>query len=58
MGGEWGVGGGWWAAGGGLYLPIGLFEIAMSPVIRLYKPREYKRGLTNTGMNTRPIPPI
>ena len=57
-----GGGGGRQEARGGLYLPIGLFGVAVSPrttiVIVLNKPGGPKRHLTNTGVNIRPIPPI
>ena len=59
------MGGGWsrWEARGGLYLPIGLFGVAMSPKSVSHRPRQdcmegLKRRLTNTGVNIRPIPPI
>ena len=41
-----GVGrGGRWEAGGGLYLPIGLFGVAMSPRSVSHRPRENWRAL-------------
>ena len=46
MGGWEEVGGGWgewrgrWEAGGGLYLPIGLFGVAMSPRSASHRPRQ------------------
>ena len=53
-------GGGGWEARGWLYLPIGLFGVAMSPRSVSYRPRQdcmegLKRRLTNTGVNIRPI---
>ena len=33
-------GGGGWEAGGGLYLPIGLFGVAMSPRSASHRPRQ------------------
>ena len=59
--GQAGGGGGGWEAGGGLYHPIGLFGVAMSPKSarhRLEKPGGPMKRLTNTGVNIRPIPPI
>ena len=53
--------GGGWEAGGGLYLPIKLFGVAMSPRatshIGLDKPGGPKRHFTNIGVNIRHIPP-
>ena len=50
-------GGDGWAAGGRLYLPIGVFGVAMSSkspiVIGPDKPSGPKRHLTNAGVNTR-----
>ena len=41
-----GVGGeGGWEAGGGLYLPNGLFGVAMSPRSASYRPRQDWRAL-------------
>ena len=57
-------GGGGWETGGGLYLPIGLFGVATVLVqeVLVIGPDKtggpYKRCLTNTGVNIRPIPPI
>ena len=41
----WGGGGGRWEAGGGLYLPIGLFGLAMSPKSASHRPRQDWRAL-------------
>ena len=38
-------GGGGWEAGGGLYLPIGLFGVAMSPRSASHRPRQDWRDL-------------
>ena len=38
-------GGGGWEAGGGLYLPIGLFGVAMSPRSASHRPRQDWRAL-------------
>ena len=40
-------GGGWggWEARGGLYLPIGLFRVAMSPRSASHRPRQDWRAL-------------
>ena len=38
-------GGGRWEARGGLYLPIGLFEVAMSPTSTSNRPRQDWRAL-------------
>ena len=56
MGGE-----GDWATRGRLYLPIGLFGVAISPSganNRTRKPKGLKRHLTNIEVNIRPISPI
>ena len=45
VGGWEGGGGGGWEAGGGLYLPIGLFGVAMSPISTSHKPRQDWRAL-------------
>ena len=46
IGGRGGVGGGGrWEAGGGLYLPIGLFGVAMSPRSASLRPRQDWRAL-------------
>ena len=37
-------GGGGWEAGGGLYLPIGLFGVAMSPRTTSHRPRQAWRA--------------
>ena len=53
MGGREGVGwvggggGGEWEAGGGLYLPIELFGVAMSPRSASHRPRQGQRALRN-----------
>ena len=39
-----GCGGGGWEARGGLYLPIGLFEVAMSPRTTGHRPRQAWRA--------------
>ena len=44
-GGGWEAGGGGWEAGGGLYLPIGLFGVAMSPRSASHRPRQDWRAL-------------
>ena len=49
--GDWGR----WAARGGLYLPIGLFGVPMSPGSVSHRPRRPERRLTNT-VNIRPMP--
>ena len=41
----WVGGGGRWEAGGGLYIPIGLFGVAMSPRCADHKPRQDWRAL-------------
>ena len=38
-------GGGRWEAGGGLYLPAGLFGVAMSPRSASHRPRQDWRAL-------------
>ena len=38
-------GGGRWEAGGGLYLPIGLFGVAMSPRSTSHRPRQDWRAI-------------
>ena len=63
VGGKWGGWRGGWEAGGGLYLPIGLFGVAMSPRSASHRPRQdcmegLKRRLTNRGVNIRPMPSI
>ena len=48
MGGQEGGGvgsGDRWETGGGLYLPIGLFGVAMSPRTTSHKPRQAWRAL-------------
>ena len=45
MGGDGVGGGGRWAARGGLYLPIGLFGVAMSPRSAGRRPRQDWRAL-------------
>ena len=58
MGGEWGWvgGGGGWEAGGKLYLPIGLFGVAMSPRSASHKPRQDWRALRDVlQVNIKPI---
>ena len=45
MGGRERSGGGGWDAGGSLYLPIGLFAVAMSPRTTSHRPRQAWRAL-------------
>ena len=45
MGGGGAAGGGRWEARGGLYLPIGLFGVAMSPRSAGHRPRQDWRAL-------------
>ena len=54
---EGGVGGGGgWEAGGGLYLPIGLFEVAMSPRSASHRPRQDWRALRDISPTQGRIP--
>ena len=50
MGGGGLTGGGWggWEAGGGLYLPIALFGVVMSPRTAIHWQRQVYRALRNT----------
>ena len=45
MGGGGVDGGGGWEAGGELYLPIGLYGVAMSPRNAIHRPRQDWRAL-------------
>ena len=40
-------GGGEWEAGGGLYLPVGLFGVAVRPRSASHRPRQDWRALTD-----------
>ena len=48
--GGWGGGGGW-EAKGGLYLPIGLFGVAMSPRSVNHRPRQDWRALRDVSQH-------
>ena len=60
--GGWVVGVSGWEARGRLFLPIGLFGVAMSPTNAYHRPIDKpggpKRCCTNTGVNIRSISPI